>query len=44
VAFEAAVLSVLIASPGDTSDARDVVETTIAGFNRDRARGAKIIL
>jgi hypothetical protein len=42
--FEARVLTVLIASPGDTSDARDVVEQTILSWNRDRSHGERVVL
>lgn len=42
--FDARVLAVLIASPGDTADARDVVERTIMSWNRDRARGERVVL
>ena len=42
--FEARVLSVLIASPGDTASARDVVEATVLSWNRDRARSSKVVL
>ncbi len=41
MSFEARVLSVLIASPGDT---RDVVEAAIQSWNRDRARAQKVVL
>jgi hypothetical protein len=42
--FEARVLRVLIASPGDTAQARDVVEATVQSWNRDRARSSKVVL
>lgn len=42
--FEARVLAVLIASPGDTADARDAVERTIMSWNRDRARRERVVL
>ncbi len=44
VAFEARVLTVLIASPGDTAEARDVVERTITSWNRDRSRSERAVL
>ncbi len=44
MSFEARILTVLIASPGDTRDARDVVEAAIQGWNRDRARTQKVML
>jgi hypothetical protein len=42
--FEARVLTVLIASPGDTADARDVVEQTILSWNRDRSHTERVVL
>jgi hypothetical protein len=42
--FDARVLTILIASPGDTSDARDVVEQTILSWNRDRSHGERVVL
>lgn len=42
--FEARVLTVLIASPGDTADARDAVEHTILGWNRDRSQRERVVL
>ncbi|MGH9231749.1 MAG: hypothetical protein ACRD0R_00205 [Acidimicrobiales bacterium] len=42
--FEARVLTVLIASPGDTVDARDVVEQTILSWNRDRSHVERVVL
>lgn len=42
--FEARVLMVLIASPGDTRDARDAVERAILSWNRDRAKSTKVVL
>lgn len=42
--FEARVLTVLIASPGDTVDARDIVEQTILSWNRDRSYGERVVL
>jgi hypothetical protein len=44
VGFEARVLTVLIASPGDTVDARDVVEQTILSWNRDRSHVERVVL
>jgi len=44
MSFEARVLPVLIASPGDTRDARDVAEAAIQSWNRDRARAQKVVL
>jgi hypothetical protein len=42
--FEARAYNVLIASPGDTRDARDAVEQAIQSWNRDRSRYEKVIL
>jgi hypothetical protein len=42
--FDARVLTVLIASPGDTADARNVVEQTILSWNRDRTYAERVIL
>ncbi|MDT4922638.1 MAG: hypothetical protein QOG01_351 [Pseudonocardiales bacterium] len=44
VGFEARVLTVLIASPGDTVEARDVVEQAILSWNRDRSHGERVVL
>jgi hypothetical protein len=44
VGFEARVLTVLIASPGDTATARNVVEATVLSWNRDRASSSKVVL
>lgn len=44
MAYQAHVLTVLIASPEDTTDARDMVELTIASWNRDRARSERVVL
>ncbi len=44
MSFEARVLSVLIASPGDTYDARNIVEAAVLSWNRDRARAQKVVL
>lgn len=44
IGFEARVLTVLTASPGDTVDARDVVEQTILSWNRDRAHVQRVVL
>ncbi len=37
-------MSVLIASPGDTSEARDAVESPIGSWNRDRAKTRRVVL
>ncbi len=42
--FDAHVLNVLIASPGDTKGYRNLVERTLHNWNGDRARGASTIL
>lgn len=42
--FDAHVLNVLIASPGDTIGARDAVEKTLHGWNGDRSAREKVIL
>jgi len=44
VGFEARVLTVLIASPGDTATARDVVEQAILSWNRDRSHADRVVL
>lgn len=44
MAFEAQVLTVLVASPGDTQEARDVVENMAKAWNRDRARTRRVVL
>jgi hypothetical protein len=44
MSFEGLVLVVLVASPGDTSDGRDLVERAINGWNRDRARRQRVVL
>ncbi len=44
VGFEARVLTVLIASPGDTVNARDVVDQTILSWNRDRSHAERVVL
>jgi hypothetical protein len=44
VPFDARVLTVLIASPGDTANARDTVERTITSWNRDRAARERTVL
>ncbi|TDU05842.1 hypothetical protein EDD99_4376 [Streptomyces sp. 846.5] len=41
--FEARVLSVLIASPGDTVLERDAVEAAIRSWNSDRSRRDKVV-
>jgi hypothetical protein len=38
------IVNVLIASPGDTHEMRDVVEQVIHGWNTDRARQCRLIL
>ncbi|MFH0245988.1 hypothetical protein ACGRHY_27045 [Streptomyces sp. HK10] len=42
--FQAQVLSVLIASPGDTASERDVVEATIRSWNSDYGPDRKVVL
>ncbi len=42
--FEARVLTVLIASPGDTAEARNTVEQTILSWNRDRSHVERVVL
>lgn len=42
--FEGRVIQVLIASPGDTMDARDAVERTILSWNRDRTKTTRVTL
>jgi hypothetical protein len=44
MAFTARVYNVLIASPGDTSALRDLVEASLYSWNRDRAEGAQVVL
>jgi hypothetical protein len=44
MAFNAHVLQVLIASPGDTREARDEVEKSLHGWNGSRAEREQIIL
>ena len=44
VAFDAHVLKVLIASPGDTLEERDAVERALHGWNGDRAERESIVL
>lgn len=44
VAFEGRVLNVLIASPGDTAEARNVIERAIASWNSDRASRERTVL
>lgn len=44
VGFEARVLIVLIASPGDTFDARNAVEQAILSWNRDRSFSERVVL
>ena len=42
--FQAHVLKVLIASPGDTGDERDAVERSIGGWNASRAEAEQAVL
>ena len=42
--FDAHVLKVLIASPGDTADERDAVERALHAWNGDRAEREQVIL
>jgi hypothetical protein len=44
MSFDAHVLNVLIASPSDTTRARDVIEKTLHGWNGDRAAREQVIL
>lgn len=44
MSFNGNVVNVLIASPGDTGELRDLVERAIHGWNTDRARQCKIVL
>lgn len=44
MAFQAQVLSVLIASPGDTLGERDAVEGAIRSWNRDNTSRRKVVL
>lgn len=44
MAYTANVLRVMIASPSDTVEARDAVETAIHGWNDANARGKQVIL
>jgi hypothetical protein len=44
MAFDAHVLKVLIASPGDTGDERDAVEGNLHGWNAARAEREQVIL
>jgi hypothetical protein len=44
MSFEARVLNVLIASPSDTAEARNVVEAAVLSWNRDRARARRVVL
>lgn len=44
MSFEAQVLNVLIASPGDTGGARDTVEAALLSWNRDNARSQRVVL
>jgi hypothetical protein len=42
--FDAHVLRVLIASPGDTKEERDAVERSLHGWNAARAEREQVIL
>ena len=44
MAFDAHVLKVLVASPGDTTQERDAIERALHGWNGDRAEREGIIL
>jgi len=44
MSFEARVLVLLVASPGDTGAARDRIEQAITAWNRDRSRQARVVL
>jgi hypothetical protein len=44
VSFDAHVLKVLIASPGDTNDEREAVERALHGWNADRAEREQVVL
>lgn len=44
MAFDAHVLKVLIASPGDTTDERDAVERSLHGWNASRAEREQVVL
>ncbi|GAA4177025.1 hypothetical protein GCM10022251_79690 [Phytohabitans flavus] len=44
MAFDAHVLKVLIASPGDTRDERDAVERALHAWNADRAEREQVVL
>ena len=44
MSFEAVAVTVLIASPGDTSSARDAAEVAIGSWNRDRSTSRKVVL
>ncbi|WP_329522624.1 hypothetical protein OG796_21165 [Streptomyces jietaisiensis] len=44
MSYEALVLNVFIASPGDTRDARDSIERLIWSWNLDRSRNEKVVL
>lgn len=44
MAFQAVALNVLIASPGDISEARETVEIAIRCWNSDRAYESKVVL
>lgn len=42
--FDAHVLKVLIASPGDTTEEREAVERALHGWNADRAEREEVVL
>lgn len=42
--FEGRVIQVLVASPGDTMDARDAIERTILSWNRNRTKTTRVTL
>ena len=44
MAFDAHVLKILIASPGDTTDERDAVERSLHGWNAPRAEREQVVL
>lgn len=44
MAFEAQVFTVLVVSPGDTQEARAVVENIAKAWNRDGARTRRVVL
>src|SRR6266498_1151382 len=44
LSFDATVLNVLIASPGDTLRERDMIEGVVHAWNRDRSRQSQVVL